>query len=274
MTETQKIIKYFALAFALFLIVAIVGGILTSLSFVAVVLPDNDTTSVSELKEYSISDVSKLDIDVAAADFEIKTGESFKLTSNHEYLKIDEVSNTLVIEEKKHKWKYGDKNYKVVLTVPVDYQFDEVSINAGASKMNISLLCTDELDFEFGAGEINLDGVTVYKDTDIKGGAGELDINYCTFNNLNMEIGVGESDFTATVIGESSIECGVGECNINLVKDINCDYTLSIEKGIGDVEVDGRPVENGAVIGSGNNKIDINCAIGEVNINFVANNSI
>ena len=87
MTETQKIIKYLALVLAIFLIVAIFGGILTCLSFISVVFTDKDTVKVTEISDYTVTDVDRLYIDLQAADLEINSGDSFGLQSNHEYIK-------------------------------------------------------------------------------------------------------------------------------------------------------------------------------------------
>ena len=274
MTEAQKIIKYFALAFAIFLIVGIVAGIVGSLSFVTLMVTDNEPSTVETYKEYSIGEVSKLDIDIPASEFEIRVGESFTLTSNHDDLKINESSDTLKVIDTKRKFKFNETPHKVILTVPYDHEFEDVKIKTGAARMKIALLCTQELDFELGAGEVILEGVTVYEDTKLKGGAGALDISNCTFNDLDMKIGVGESNITAAILGESKIECSVGECNLNLIKDLKTDYTLKIEKGIGAVEVDDKYVEDGAVVGTGDNEIDIKCGVGAVEIDFVTNNTI
>ena len=76
MTSTQKIIKYCAIAFALFLAVSIIGGIVSvvaSLSFIS-----GGKHDVGDMNTYAISDtVDDLEIDLAAAQLEIVSGDKF-----------------------------------------------------------------------------------------------------------------------------------------------------------------------------------------------------
>ncbi|MBQ8539762.1 MAG: DUF4097 family beta strand repeat protein [Ruminococcus sp.] len=269
MTETQKIIKYFALVLAIFLIVAIFGGILTCLSFISVVFTDKDTVKVTEISDYTVTDVDRLYIDLQAADLEINSGDSFKLQSNHEYIKIEESSDSLSIKETKRPWKLNDRGYKVVLTIPNNKVFDSVTISTGAGQLNLSDINAEALKLSLGAGEVTLRNVTTTDKTEFDGGAGEITITDCSFVDLDMDIGVGECDFTAFVLGDSDFDCGVGEVNFNFIRSAGCDYTLSIDKGLGEVKVDDKAVKDGETIGFGENEIDIHCGVGEVDVEFI-----
>ena len=270
MTETQKIIKYFAMAFAIFLIIGIIGGILASLSFASYVFTDKETVVVSsDLNDYSVKDVDRLYLDLQAADLEIKSGSDFSLQSNHEYLKVDESSDSLRIEEIKRPYKINDNVYKVVLTVPQSKTFDSVVIETGAGKLVLDGFTTKSMKLTLGAGAVALNNVTVTDNTDFEGGAGEITITDCTFAELDMKIGVGACNLTATLLGDSEIDCGVGEANFKLIRTPAIDYSVQVEKALGDVTVDGRKIKNEETIGFGENEVEINCGIGEVDVEFV-----
>ena len=54
MNSLQKVIKYLALAFAIFLSVSIIGGIITGLVGVSYILSGRDNEDVGEMQVYPI----------------------------------------------------------------------------------------------------------------------------------------------------------------------------------------------------------------------------
>ena len=269
MTETQKVIKYLAMGFAIFLIVAIIGGILTCLSFASYVFTDNETVSVGELSDYSVSNVDRLYIDLQAADLEIRSGFEFSLQSNHEYLKVDESSDSLKIEEVKRPYRLNEIAYKVVLTVPANAVLDSVTIKTGAGKLTLDGFNTEALKLTLGAGAVTLNKVTATENTDFEGGAGEITITDCTFADLDMKIGVSACHLTATLIGDSEIDCGVGEADLKLIRTPQNDYSITVKKALGDVTLDGQSIKNDETIGFGENEVEINCGVGSVAIELL-----
>ena len=78
MTTFQKVIKYLAVAFAIFLIVAIIGGILGAIGLFGGFFTGDAVTE--DMQTYSIStEIRELDIEINAADLYIKEGESFSV---------------------------------------------------------------------------------------------------------------------------------------------------------------------------------------------------
>lgn len=269
MTEAQKIIKYLAMALAIFLIVAIFGGIVTTLSFISVVFTDKDSVSVTQLSDYPLNDINRLYIELEAADLEIVSGDSFNLKSNHEYIEVEESSNSLSIKETKRPWKANDRGYKVVLTIPQSTTLESVTISTGAGRMSLDSLSSKALKLRLGAGEVTLNNVNVTEKTEFDGGAGEIEVNNCSFTDLDMQIGVGECKLTAFVLGDSKIDCGVGEADFTFIRTSTTDYTISVDKGLGEVKVDDKSVNDDYTTGFGENEIDIHCGVGEVDIEFV-----
>ena len=71
----------------------------------------------------------------------------------------------------------------------------------------------------------------------------------------------------SALTGESDFDLGVGESNITVIGNKD-DYKLDIEKGIGNITVDGEGVSNIKGQGNGNNSIEVNGGIGAINLKF------
>ena len=76
MTTLQKVIKYLAIAFAIFLTVSIIGGILSAVGLFGGLFSSDSV--LEEVKTYSVAkDIHNLDIEINAADLYIKEGDAF-----------------------------------------------------------------------------------------------------------------------------------------------------------------------------------------------------
>ena len=75
MTSIQKIIKYCAIAFAVFLTVSIIGGIVGAISSVSFFVGDDIS---GDMQKYSISgNIKNLDLDINASSLKIVCGDRF-----------------------------------------------------------------------------------------------------------------------------------------------------------------------------------------------------
>lgn len=267
MTEGQRLIKAFAIVFAVILILGIFSGILGLLSGLSYLFDKEAPTDIPLSGIAVTSAVNALDVDIAAADFEIKRGDALSIESNHKYLQIEEDDGVLEISEKKRLITTKSEGYKVILYIPQDLNFSEVDITTGAGKLSISDLSANELDLELGAGKADLDRVSVYSEVSIDGGAGELNINNSSFYNLSLNIGVGNSNLNTSLKGNSTVNCGVGATDITLIG-AEADYKVSFDKGIGEAKVKGENIKDGTIIGTGTSFVDINCGIGSVSLDF------
>ena len=118
MTTFQKIIKYLAMAFAIFLRISIIAGICSALFTIANLFGAN---TESEIGNQSIgSDFSSISVNLSAAELEIKTGDDFALQTNHKYLKYEEKDEILKIGETKPPFASNPHGMKVILTIPQD----------------------------------------------------------------------------------------------------------------------------------------------------------
>lgn len=268
MTTFQKVIKYLAMAFALFLTVSIIGGILTGLAGISSLLSGREAESVGEMQVYSIDgEVSSLSIDLSGAELVIRTADTFSVESNHKYIFVKEESGRLRIRETKKPFAYSPKGITVILNIPEGFVFDEATIDTGAGMVEIDALTADVLELSLGAGKADIKNLTANSRADIDGGAGKLTIDGGTLRNLDLDMGVGALKLKSRIEGDSHLDYGVGETKLILLGSRE-DYQIKIDKGIGEAKLAGESMHDDFVYGSGINHIDIDGGIGSVSIEF------
>ena len=241
--------------------------ILVFLLLLALASCANENVVLDDSQTYEItSDIHSLDIQINAADFKIKHGDAFSVESNLKYLSVSEKNGVLtIVDEAKSSSNYS--NAILTLYVPNGIVFDDVYITTGAAKLTVDTLSANSLELKLGAGDVRFESLNASSNADIKGGAGQITIASGILNDLSLEMGIGELNLTASVLGESDFKFGFGESNVTLIvgKD---DYKVDIEKGIGNITVDGKTVTDFGSIGNGQNHIEIEGGVGTINLKF------
>ena len=265
MTTFQKAVKYLAMAFAIFLTVSIIGGILSMFGLFGGFFGGDAVTD--DIKTYTVSsDIKSLEVKINAADFTIKQGDSFSVESNLKYLTVEDKNGVLTIRDTK-KFIRTYTGAVLTLYIPADTVFDKANITTGAGRLTVDNLSADTMNFELGAGEVAIDTLVAASDIDINGGAGKITISGGALHNLDLDMGAGQLNLTSALTGESDFDLGIGESNITVIGNKN-DYKLDIEKGLGNITVDGTSVSNIKGQGNGNNDIEISGGIGAINLKF------
>lgn len=275
MTTAQKIIKYIATAFAIFLIVTIISAILSGIygllcAFGVIHSKKDIITEDLNVISSEVKEVSTLKLELAFTNLEIKTGNSFKVETNNSKISFTENNGSVKIKEEKHNWLMNNKDYtsNLIIYIPEDMiALDETKIETGAGKINIERLNTQSLYLELGAGDVYIKNLTVTKEAKIDGGVGRTELNSCKINNLKANLGMGEFVFSGKLTGKSEVDSGVGAININLL-DSSENYTIDVSKGIGSVTLDGQKLEMDRVYGTGENHLSVDGGVGEIKINF------
>ena len=204
MTTFQKIIKYLALAFALFLSISIITGICSALFMVANLF--GAKTEAETVNRAIGSDFTSISINISAAELEISTGDKFAVETNHKYLKCEEKDDILKISETKSFFASHPKGMKVILTIPKDKIFDYADIRAGAGSVTIDELSSNMLNIDLGAGELIAQRLDALYNAEIDGGAGSVTIKGGHLSNADIDMGMGELNLTSKLSGRSSID--------------------------------------------------------------------
>ncbi len=267
MTPFQKVVKYLAMAFAVFLAVSIIGGILGAVGLLDGFFGGDAITE--DVRTYEVSShINSLEVEINAADFTIKQGKSFLVESNLKHLTVEEENGVLTIKETK---KFGSTyaGAKLTVCIPADTVFEKANITTGAGRLTVDRLSASTLTFELGAGEVIIDTLIATSDVDIDGGAGKITVSGGALHNLDLDMGVGQLNLRSVLTGESEFDLGVGESNITVIGKKE-DYRLDIEKGLGNLSVDGKNVTDYGSSTNTANSIEINGGIGAINVTFEA----
>lgn len=166
MTTAQKVIKYLATAFAVFLIITIISAILSGgyalLSALGLIHTNKDIVT-ENLKVISkeVKEVTTLKIDLAYTNLDIKTGDDFKVETNNSKITFEENNGSVKIKEENRNWLKNDNiSSDLIICIPEDMiAIDEIKIQTGAGKINIEKLNTQRLYLELGAGDVYIENV-------------------------------------------------------------------------------------------------------------------
>lgn len=249
---TKGVYKFSLLTFIVGIIITItavsLGANITRVNLNAV----NSLTDVTQ----TYTDVKSLNIDLAASEVEIKTGDEFKIVANNVsknlfktyvedgiwYVKDDKTFSFL---------NFGGYNSKVTIYVPESFNSENLRISMGAGK--------------FSANNLNA------KTTEIEVGAGDLRISNLTTDEIDVECGVGNIEIGGIVNNKGDIESGVGNVSLEL-KGNKEDYNYDVSLGVGEV------ILNGSNLGGFGDKVinnttsdkyfKVECGIGKFSLNI------
>ena len=265
MTTFQKVIKYLAMAFAILLAVSIIGGLLNAVGVFGSFFAGD--VVLDETKVYNVNgQIHSLEVEISAADFTIKRADAFSVESNLKDLSVSEDNGVLTIKDEK-KYAVAYTNATLTLYIPSGAAFDKVNITTGAAKLTADSLSAKSVKLQLGAGDVRIERLIASDKADIEGGAGKITIAGGMLNDLELEMGVGELNLTAALRGSSDLNFGVGESNLTLIGSKD-DYKVDIEKGIGNITVDGKTVFDFGSSGNGDNRVEIEGGIGAINLKF------
>ena len=246
MKPWQTAVRYGAIVLAVILIINIVGW---GLKIVGAVLGFASSGTLDESKTYECdADTDKLEINISAAQLiiRIEKCESITVKTNLKGVSVKERSNTLKIDDNKGFLSIPDTEGFVEIMIPEGAVLREIDLDLGAGETLLSAICADEVD--------------------IDGGAGEVLFTRCEISDLDLDMGVGALDFRGRVTGKADISLGVGVAKIQLLGDKD-EYRLSVDKGIGNVSVDGQDVGS-TKIGNGGVRVNIDGGVGDITIDF------
>lgn len=281
MTTIQRIIKYCATAFAIFIIISIASSILFGLNAFSEFLgltkeerkpatPNN--TIYTEVgkdekveKEFDNTQIAKLKIDVEYATLTIQQGEKFKVASNTSNIEAKHTEDQLVIREKNVNLFTQNNPRRVIVTVPKNTILDTIKVETGAGELNIEKLECKKLELDIGAGKTIIQDLNVTQKAKIEGGAGKVEILSGEIANLDLDMGVGTFKLVSSLLGDGNIDAGVGKLDI-ILKDGIDKYTIKTEKGIGAITVDGKQAADGATYGKGEKTLKVEGGVGSITI--------
>ena len=272
MTTTQKIIKYLAIAFALFLVISIFS-IIFGLSREIISSINSDKKDSKLLEEYTtisnnVNNIESFKIDISNDDIEIKEGEKFEVKTNDPDVKFyHENSKVKIKTDKTFSWHLSNSSRgTIIIYLPNEFNISELDLNLGAGKIDIDKIFVETLLMNLGAGTMTAKEINVYEKATINGGAGNINIYSGTINNLNLKLGAGNASIQSDLTGSNTLTTGVGKLNLGLSRSKD-NYKFDISKGLGNIILNDFDVSEDILIGDGETKIKISGAVGNIIIN-------
>ena len=272
MTTTQKIIKYLAIAFALFLVISIFS-IIFGLSREIISSINSDKKDSKLLEEYTtisnnVNNIESFKIDISNDDIEIKEGEKFEVKTNDPDVKFyHENSKVKIKTDKTFSWHLSNSSRgTIIIYLPNEFNITELDLNLGAGKIDIDKIFVEILLMDLGAGTMTAKEINVYEKATINGGAGNINIYSGTINNLNLKLGAGNASIESDLTGSNTLTTGVGKLNLGLSRSKD-NYKFDISKGLGNIILNDFDVSEDILIGDGETKIKISGAVGNIIIN-------
>ena len=149
-------------------------------------------------------------------------------------LKVSVKNDTLVIRDETniHVDIDGVEDRRLTILIPREMEFEDVELQIGASKADISNICAKDFELEVGAGQANIADLNVEK-LDVNAGVGQVNIELNGVQseyNYRVECGIGH-----VVVGKSSYSGLGSEDNVKFegaTKEIN------VECGVGEVRIE------------------------------------
>ena len=272
MTTTQKIIKYLAIAFALFLVISIFS-IIFGLSRKIISSINSDKKDSKLLEEYTtisnnVNNIESFKIDISNDNIEIKEGEKFEVKTNDPDVKFyHENSKVKIKTDKTFSWHLSNSSRgTIIIYLPNEFNITELELNLGAGKIDIDKIFVETLLMDLGAGTMTAKEINVYEKATINGGAGNINIYSGTINNLNLKLGAGNASIESDLTGSNTLTTGVGKLNLGLSRSKD-NYKFDISKGLGNIILNDFDVSEDILIGDGETKIKISGAVGNIIIN-------
>lgn len=270
MSVVQKIIKYFAIAFAFFLSFSIISALISVFMAFGNWLDYKKDGIFENLETIEILDadtISSLDIDVSGVNIWVKVGERLQVQTNSRDIQVKQRKDNLSIKGTEDSWDSKGRVYDLVIYFPVDFTFQEVSINTGVGALSIEELSTKKMELDLGVGKVRIDKLIVFDQMKMDSGVGEVEIKDANLKNLDLNMGVGKFTLNAKLLGNCKVHHEVGEMVLNLIGGEN-DYQIHFNKGLGSVTIQEDEILDNQTIGVGSNYIDIDGGIGKIDIHF------
>lgn len=220
------------------------------------IIPEEEKEIKSdEWNFYLGEECNSLDIEFAAGTFDIYYDDVEEIQIQHkniEHLSTKVENGVLKIREELEISISDTKDRNLTVIIPKDWSFEEVDLEMGASLANIDGLKGKEIKITIGAGQANIANIIAEK--------------------LEMEVGAGEAEVAELTVDELDLEVGMGQVNIGL-NGVQNDYNCSVECGMGNVVVGhhsygGLGAEHHGENHHATKRIDVECGMGEVQINF------
>jgi len=234
MNGLQKVIKYCAMAFAVFLTVVIFGSIVTVVMGVTTGIAgvdfflDEDKERINLTESYSVEEAKELGITRLLVDcnaeITVKPGTVLSIDAEDvtdEY-EIRQGNGTFSIVQDTPQIKIGlwfgntSDREKVTVTVPEELFMEQVKVDSGSGKVSLETFQTDELVIDSGSGSVTVSEVST-KRINIESGSGRVALTSVNAEETGLNTGSGGISVEDTMLGKLRVNSGSGSVTMRNV---------------------------------------------------------
>lgn len=305
MNGIQKVIKYCAMAFAIFLavtilgsIIAVVGGITVGIAGVNSLMPDyNDRIHLEE--KYTMDEVKSMGITSilidCSAEISVVQGDILSIDAvdvTDEYEIRCEKGEFSIVQDRDNVYLFQFPwledvtiQEKVVVTIPTEYCPERVMIKSGSGRVSVADLETARLCVDSGSGKVTMKNV-IATTTELETGSGSVEVEGTGFGQLVMKSGSGRVNMKDVVAYDAKFDSGSGAVVYEGELTGNCefetgsgsltlkvdgqeeDYRIKAECGSGTFRINGKRVDDGSYGTNVKGEFVIDSGSGSVNVTF------
>lgn len=304
MNGIQKVIKYCAMAFAIFLSVVIIGSIaavvlrvVTGIAIGSEISESRERVDLSE--RYSAEEIETLGINSILIDCygeivfeqgEVLSIEASDVTEDYE-IRLEDGRLSLKSREPEFfvswfSWfEDATVREKVVVTIPEGFVPKQVKIYSGSGKVSVDALTADLLLIDSGSGKVSVTNAT-FKETVLDTGSGSVTVKDSTLGRFSLDSGSGavsmenvvakdvELDsgsgavaFSGELTGDCDFETGSGAITLSLIGNED-DYRIEADCGSGTFRLNGRKLDDGSYGTNRKGKLSFDSGSGSVSVEF------
>lgn len=256
MNVLQKVIKYCAMGFAVFLSVVIFVSIAAAAFGVVsgvTIFSDGDVERVNIEKSYTVEEAKKLGIEEILVDCsaEITIGAGEKITVSAENVPEEYVvsckDGKLVVRDTRkivfslvtNLFEDQSEKEQVTITIPKDYALEKATIDSGSGTVFVLDLTAKDVTIDSGSGEVLITDVTA-ENLFVDSGSGKVNMNRVTANTTEIESGSGKVVLKDSVLGPLQLDSGSGAVEATGITAED----VEVDSGSGRVSLEGKLTGN------------------------------
>ncbi len=291
MTGFQKFIKYAAIAFGIYLSIAVVfillgiAGTFVGISHIGngkfkqrieeriedgqnKIIENTDESNAPSFSK-SYKNIQKLEIDLENVNLEIKIGDSFKIEGMNlsDRIQIQENGNNIKIDDEHIPSGYINENTKLVMYMPESQKLDEIDIEVQYASVNIENIYATRFSLDLQNNACKINQLTADY-VEINNESADIDVVTGKVNRFQLEADLGDENVAIKVLENAEIDLEHANAEIKLIGSQE-DYQIMHKKQEGRTSIAGQEISSeNETIGNGNAKIILETKYTNTNVNF------
>lgn len=189
---------------------------------------------------------------------------SFKQDDKTLYIKEKRTYNLYSLFHKKEEFSIASGT--IYVFIPKDYAMENVELHLGTATTSLDKFYTKNLIIQGDSGTLTAEG-TIAQNANLIMAGGQSQLQNVIFHNYTLETGSGEFLCSGQFASGGDFQIGAGDATLVFFADRNY-YGLNLEKGEGDLLIDGTDYEDVPITDNPSHTITLKNETGNVNLIF------